>query len=118
VSKYISVADPGCLSQILDPDFFTRPGSLIPDLRSRIQKQQQKRGVKKICCHIFFCRQKFPKLNYFIFEMPRKKVWASFLTINVPVVFMARYVMVLRGATSLRGALEGVGAENRDFFGP
>jgi hypothetical protein len=33
------------------------------------------------------------------------------LTINVPVVFMARYVMVLRGATSLRGALEGVGPE-------
>jgi hypothetical protein len=31
------------------------------------------------------------------------------LTINVPVVFMARYVMVLRSATSLRGALEGVG---------
>jgi hypothetical protein len=38
------------------------------------------------------------------------------LTINVSVVFMARYVMVLRGATSLRGALEGVGPENRDFF--
>jgi hypothetical protein len=40
------------------------------------------------------------------------------ITINVPVVFMARYIMVLRGATSLRGALEGVGTENRDFFGP
>jgi hypothetical protein len=26
--------------------------------------------------------------------------------------------MVLRGATSLRGALEGVDPENRDFFGP
>ncbi len=39
-------------------------------------------------------------------------------TINVPVVFMARYIMVLRGATSLRGALEGVGPENRDFFWP
>ncbi len=39
------------------------------------------------------------------------------ITINVPVVFMARYVMVLRRATSLRGALEGVGPENRDFFG-
>ncbi len=38
------------------------------------------------------------------------------ITINVPVVFMAQYVMVLRGATSLRGALEGVGPENRDFF--
>jgi hypothetical protein len=31
---------------------------------------------------------------------------------------MAWYVMVLRVATSLRGALEGVGPENRDFFGP
>jgi hypothetical protein len=32
---------------------------------------------------------------------------------------MARYVMVLRSATSLRGgpwALEGVGPENRDFW--
>jgi hypothetical protein len=40
------------------------------------------------------------------------------LTINIPVVFMALYVMVLRRATSLQGALEGVGPENRDFFGP
>jgi len=39
-----SVADPGCLSQIPDPDFYP---SRIPDLGSRIQKQQQKRGVKK-----------------------------------------------------------------------
>ncbi len=39
------------------------------------------------------------------------------LTINVSVVFMARYVMILRGATSLRGELDGVGPENRDFFG-
>jgi hypothetical protein len=28
------------------------------------------------------------------------------------------YIMVLRGATSLLGALEGVGPENREFFGP
>ncbi len=40
------------------------------------------------------------------------------ITINVPVVFMAQYVMVLRGATSLLGALEGVGPENQDFFEP
>jgi hypothetical protein len=43
---------------------------------------------------------------------------ACLITINVPVVFMARYVMVLRVATSLLGVLEGVGPENRDFFGP
>ncbi len=42
----------------------------------------------------------------------------NILTINVPVVIMARYGMVLRGAISLRGALEGVGPENQDFFGP
>ncbi len=35
------------------------------------------------------------------------------LTINEPVVYMAQYIMVLRRATSLRGALEGVG-----FLGP
>jgi hypothetical protein len=40
------------------------------------------------------------------------------LTINVPVVFMALYVMVLRGATSFLGALERVGPENGDFLGP
>ncbi len=40
------------------------------------------------------------------------------LTVNVPFVFMARYVMVLRGATSLQGELEGVDPENQDFFGP
>jgi hypothetical protein len=40
------------------------------------------------------------------------------ITINVPVVFMARYVMVLRGATSLRGALEGVGPKKSRFSGP
>jgi hypothetical protein len=28
------------------------------------------------------------------------------------------YVMILMSATSLRVALEGVGPENRDFFGP
>ncbi len=41
-----SVADPGCLSCIPDPDFYP---SRIPDLGFRIQKQQQKRGVKKNC---------------------------------------------------------------------
>jgi len=34
-----SVADPGCLSRIPDPNFYP---SRIPDPGSRIQKQQQK----------------------------------------------------------------------------
>ena len=41
-SLFFSVADPGCLSRILDHDFY-HPGS-----RSRNQKQQQKRGEKKL----------------------------------------------------------------------
>jgi hypothetical protein len=50
-----SVADPGCLSWIL---IFTHPGS-------RIQKQHQKRGVKKISCHTFFCNHKFHKIKHY-----------------------------------------------------
>ncbi len=71
-----SVADPGCLSRIPDPDFYP---SRIPDFGSRIQKQQQKIGVKKICCHNFLCSHKFHKIaNYFSFEVLKKKIWASF----------------------------------------
>jgi hypothetical protein len=64
---------------IPDPEFYgTHPG-WIPYLRSRIQKQQQNRGVKKISCQIFFCSHKFHKIeNYFIFEMLKKKIRASF----------------------------------------
>ncbi len=40
--------------------------SRIPDLGSRIKKPQQKRGVKKICCHTFFCSHKFHKIVNFI----------------------------------------------------
>ncbi len=51
---------------------FTHPGS-------RIQKQQQKRGVKKISCHTLFCSHKFHQIeNCFIFEMMKKIVWANF----------------------------------------
>jgi hypothetical protein len=64
-----SVADPGCLSRIL---IFTHPGS-------RIQKQQQKREVKKISCHTFLRSHKFHKIvNYFSFEVLKKKNWANF----------------------------------------
>jgi hypothetical protein len=57
------IPDPGIL-------IFTHPGS-------RIQKQQQKRGMKKYLS--FFCSQKFHKIeSYFIFEMLKKKIWANF----------------------------------------
>ncbi len=58
---------------------FTHLGSWIPDLGSRIQKQQQMRGVKKICCHTFLCSHKFHKnKNYFSFEVLKKKIWSNF----------------------------------------
>ncbi len=69
-----SVADPGCLSP--NPAFYP---SRISDPGSRIQKQQQKRGVKKNLLSYLFCSHEFHKIeNYFIFEMPKKKFWASF----------------------------------------
>jgi hypothetical protein len=64
------IPDPG--SWIL---IFTHPGS-------RIQKQQQKRGVKKNFCHNFLCSHKFLKIaNYFTFGVLKKKIWANFLRI-------------------------------------
>ncbi len=61
-----------------DPDICP---SRIPDLGSRIQKQQQKRGVKKFCCHTgtFLCSHKFHKIeNYISFEVQKKKILANF----------------------------------------
>ncbi len=55
------------------------PGSRIPDSGFRIQKQQQKREVKKITSHTFLCSHKFHKIvNYFSFEVLKKKIWANF----------------------------------------
>jgi hypothetical protein len=57
------------------------PGSWflpIPDLGSRIQNQQQKRGVKKICCHNFLCSHNFHKMaHYFSFDVLKKKIWVN-----------------------------------------
>jgi hypothetical protein len=79
VSMYASVLRirdvyPG--SRIL---IFTNPGSRISDPGSRIQKQQQKRGMKKISCHNFLCSHKFHKIaHYFSFDVLKKKIWANF----------------------------------------
>jgi hypothetical protein len=72
-----SVADPGCLSRIPYPDFYP---SRIPDLVSRIQTQQQKRGGggKLVVCYLFFSHKFHIIENYFIIEMPKKKIWANF----------------------------------------
>jgi hypothetical protein len=46
-------------------------------------------------------------LTYIILSVSGPHRLLGIITINVHVVFMARYTMVLRGATSLQGALEG-----------
>ena len=52
---------------------FSHPGTWISDPGSRIQKQQQKRGVKKNCCHNFLCSHKFHKIaHYFSFDVLKK----------------------------------------------
>jgi hypothetical protein len=51
----------------------------VPDPGSRIQKQQQERGMEKLVVIPFFCSYKFHKIeNYFIYEMLKKKMWANF----------------------------------------
>jgi hypothetical protein len=46
---------------------------------SRIQNQQQKREVKKINVKPFNIATKFNKIvNYFCFELLKKKIWANF----------------------------------------
>jgi hypothetical protein len=65
-----SVGDPGCLSRIL---IFTHPGS-------RIQKQQQKTGVKKkLAVILFLCSHKFDNIvHYFSFDVLKRKIWVNF----------------------------------------
>jgi hypothetical protein len=60
---FFSVADPGCLSRIPDPDFYP---SRIPDLGSRISdpgsKNSNKRGEKKLVVIPFYVATNFTKL--------------------------------------------------------
>ena len=64
--------------------FILNPGSRflpIPDPGSRIQKQQLKRGVKKICCHTFFWSHKFHKI---VTKLSKIWVWDSGSKIRDP----------------------------------
>jgi hypothetical protein len=80
LTKRSSVADPGCLSRIPDPDFYP---SRISDPGSR--NSNKKEGRKKICCHNFLCTHKFHKIvNYFSFDVLKKKIWANFIRIIEP----------------------------------
>ncbi len=42
----------------------------------------------------------------------------SAITTYAPAVYRARDIMIFMGANPYRGPLEGMGPENRDFFGP
>jgi hypothetical protein len=75
----ISVADPGCLSRIPDPDFYPSripdPGSRIPDPKTATKE----RGEKKLDVKPFYVAAKFNKIvNYFSFEVLKKKILANF----------------------------------------
>ncbi len=52
-------------------------------------------------------------------SLPNTQSWACwFLTINVPVVYMAWDVMIFMMENPVRGPLEGVGPEIKTFWGP
>jgi hypothetical protein len=69
-----SVKDPGFLSRIL---IFTHPGSRISDPGAKTGTKE--RGEKKFFVIYFFVATTFHKIvNYFIFEMLKKKIWAIF----------------------------------------
>jgi hypothetical protein len=79
-----SVADPGCLSRIPDPNFYPSripdPGSRIPDPKTATKE----RGEKKICCHTFLRSHKYHKIeNYFSFEVLKKNIWGNFQRIRL-----------------------------------
>jgi hypothetical protein len=61
--------------------FIPAPGSWflsIPVPGSRIQKQQQERRMKINLLSHLFCSHKYHKvINYFIFELMKKKIWAN-----------------------------------------
>ncbi len=84
-----------CGSGMLIPD----PGSWfypsrISDHGSGIQKQKWKTGVKKnFLSYLFFGAIKFTKLNYFIFEMLKKKIWPIFKSTEL---FTQKYVFGIR----------------------
>jgi hypothetical protein len=60
---------------------FTQPGSRISDTGSKNSNKRER--WKKICCHNFLYSHKFHKIvNYFSFEVLKKKIWANFQRIK------------------------------------
>jgi hypothetical protein len=72
---FLSVTDPGCLSRIPDPDFYP---SRIPDPKTATKES----GEKKLDVKPFYVATKFNKIvNYFSFEVLKKKIRANFQSI-------------------------------------
>ncbi len=65
-----SVADPGCLFRIPDPNFYP---FRIPDFGSRIQKQQQERGEKIFVVIPLYVATNFTKLKMILVLKCREK---------------------------------------------
>jgi hypothetical protein len=67
-----SVADPGRLSRIPDPDFYP---SRIPDPKTATNE----RGEKNFVVITFYVATNFTKLQIIlVFEVLKKKIWANF----------------------------------------
>jgi hypothetical protein len=76
--KKFSVADPGCLSRIPDPDFYP---SRIPDLGSRIpdpKTETKDRGEKKFFVKPYFVATNFTKLHIIFFLYAEENNLAQF----------------------------------------
>ncbi len=69
LSILFSAAEPGCLSQIPDPDFYP---SRIPDPKTL--NSNKKEGAKKfVVLRFFLAAHKYHKIEtYFIFELEEK----------------------------------------------
>jgi hypothetical protein len=68
-----SVADPGCLSRIPDPDFYP---SRIPDPKTATKERLKKNLMSY---RTFLFSYKFHKIvHYLSFEVQKKKIWANF----------------------------------------
>jgi hypothetical protein len=71
---FSSVADPGCLSRIPDPDFYP---SRISDPGSKNSNKRQ--GWKNFFVKPYFVATNFTKLNSILFFICwRKKIWPNF----------------------------------------
>jgi hypothetical protein len=76
-----SVADPGCLSRILGPDFYPfripNTGSQILDPGSKNLNNRE--WWTKICCQTFFCSQQVPKIVKYLFFKCWRKILGQYL---------------------------------------